>query len=181
MVQESVPSTQLPVRRSHVTGYWQLGTGYCYAVPQMWEVSHWTARFLVLVMLVSSFGPLTMACAAPPGAMHCMRKAVSEPPAQPAMQCHHAMAQSKPPRPESSPVTSSPVRSSEASFQATDDGNCCQNHCCCGATTSGGAQPASNLLSCLGLPIEPARPAQGAALYARDISGDDSARAPPRR
>ena len=163
------------------TGNWQLATALCYAVPQMWEVSHWTARFLVLVMLVSSFGPLTMACAAPPGAMHCMRKAVSEPPAQPAMQCHHAMAQSKPPRPESSPVTSSPVRSSEASFQATDDGNCCQNHCCCGATTSGGAQPASNLLSCLGLPIEPARPAQGAALYARDISGDDSARAPPRR
>ena len=184
-----VASAQLPVLSKWLllaTGNWQLATALCYAVPQMWEVSHWTARFLVLVMLVSSFGPLTMACAAPPGAMHCMRKAVSEPPAQPAMQCHHAMAQSKPPRPESSPVTSSPVKSSsvkssEASFQATDDGNCCQNHCCCGATTSGWAQPASNLLSCLGLPIEPARPAQGAALYARDISGDDSARAPPRR
>jgi len=142
----------------------------------MWEASRWTARFLVLAMLVSSFGPLTMACAAPPGAMHCMRKRVSGPPAQPAMQCHHAMAQSKPHRSESSPVTSS-----EPSLQATDDGNCCQNHCCCGATTSGWAQPASNLLSCLSLLIEPARPAQGAALYARDISGDDSARAPPRR
>ena len=173
MVQESVPSTQLPVRRSHVTGYWQLGTGYCYAVPQMLEGSHWTARFLVLVMLVSSFGPLTMACAAAPGAVHCMRKAVSGPPAQPAMQCHHAMARSKPHRSESSPV-----KSSEASFQATND--CCQNHCCCGATTSEWAQPASNLLSCLSLLSEPARPAQGAALYARDISGDDSARAPPR-
>ena len=188
MVQQET-GCQLPVPscQCSVNGfYWQLATALCYAVPQMWEVSHWTARFLVLVMLVSSFGPLTMACATPPGAMHCMRKAVSGPPAQPAMQCHHAMAQSKPLRPESSPVTSSPVKSSsvkssEASFQATDDGNCCQNHCCCGATTSGWAQPASNLLSCLGLPIEPARPAQGAALYARDISGDDSARAPPRR
>ncbi|MGC2515308.1 MAG: hypothetical protein WA383_12350 [Terriglobales bacterium] len=147
----------------------------------MWGAFRWTARFLVLVMFVSSFGPLTMACVGPPGAMHCMRKAVSGPPAQPVMPCHHAMAQSKPPRPESSLVKSSPVKSSEASFQATNDGNCCQNHCCCGATTSEWAQLASNLLSCLSLLIEPARPAQGAALYARDISGDDSARAPPRR
>ncbi len=162
------------------TGNQQLGTAtdICYAVPQMWDASRWTARFLVLVMLVSSFGPLTMACAAPPGAMHCMRKPLSGPPAQPAMQCHHAMA--KPNRPESSPVTSSPDQSSEPSLQATDDGNCCQNHCCCGATTSEWAQTASNLLSCLSLLSEPARPAQGAALYARDISGDDSARAPPR-
>jgi len=158
------------------TGHWQLATALCYAVPQMWHASRWIARFLVLVMLVSSFGPLTMACAAQPGAMHCVRKPLSGPPAQPEMQCHHAMAQSKPPQSESSPV-----KSSEASFQATNDGNCCQNHCCCGATTSEWAQPASNLLSCLSLLIEPARPTQGAALYARDISGHDSARAPPRR
>jgi hypothetical protein len=143
----------------------------------MWGASRWTARFLLLVMLVSSFGPLTMACAAPPGAMHCMRKAVSGPP----MQCHHAMAQSKPHGSESSPVKSSAGKSTETSFQATNDGNCCPNHCCCGATTSEWAQPASNLLSCLSLLIEPARPTQRAALYARDISGHDSARAPPRR
>ncbi|HXY77652.1 MAG TPA: hypothetical protein VEH47_02480 [Candidatus Acidoferrales bacterium] len=141
----------------------------------MWEASRWTARFLVLVMLVSSFGPLTMACAALPGAMHCMRRAVPGPPAQPAMPCHHAMAHSKLTRPESSPV-----ESSEASFQASNDGNCCQNHCCCGATTSEWAQPASNLLSCLSLLIEPARFAPGAALYARDIPGLDFARPPPR-
>ncbi len=141
----------------------------------MWGASSWTAGFLVLVMLVSSFGPLTMACAAPPGAMHCIRKAVSGPPAQPVMPCHHAMAQSKPPRSESSPV-----KSSEASFHASNDGNCCQNHCCCGATTSEWAQPASNLLSCLSLLNEPASPSRGATLYARDISRHDSARAPPR-
>jgi hypothetical protein len=143
----------------------------------MWEGSRWTARFLVLVMLVSSFGPLTMACAAQTGAMHCMRKPVSGPPAQTAMPCHHhAMARSKPAQSESSPG-----KSSETSLQATNDGDCCQNHCCCGATTSEWAQPASNLLSCLSLLIEPARLTQSAALHASDISGHDSARAPPRR
>ena len=180
MVQQlPVPSCQW--HRLLATGYWQLATVSCYAVPQMWGASRWTARCLVLVMLVSSFGPLTMACAAPPGAMHSMRKAVSGPPAQPAMPCHHAMAQSKAHRSESSPVKSSPGKSTEPSLQAANDGNCCQSHCCCGATTSEWAQPASNLLSCLSLLIEPARSKQGAALYASDISGHDSARAPPRR
>ncbi|MGA2357975.1 MAG: hypothetical protein ABSF66_03165 [Terriglobales bacterium] len=152
----------------------------------MWGASRWTARFLVLVMLVSSFGPLTMACAAGPGALRCMRKPVSGPPAQPAMPCHHAMARSKPAQSESSPVKSSPGKSSpgksiETSLQATNDGDCCKNHCCCGATTSEWAQPASNLLSWLSLLIEPARLTQSAALHASDISGHDSARAPPRR
>ena len=147
----------------------------CYAVAQMWGASSWTARFLVLVMLVSSFGPLTMACAGPLGAMHCMRKPVSGPPTQPAMPCHHAMAQSKAPQSESSKVGSS-----EASFQASDDDDCCKNHCCCGATTSEWARPASNLLGFLSLLIEPASPSQSAVLQSIDISGYDSARAPPR-
>src|SRR5208282_1624296 len=133
----------------------------------MWGASRWTARFLLLVMLAPAFGPLAMAQCAQPAAMRCcMRQSVQSAP--PAMPCHHAMAQ--PSRSESS----------ETSLQATNNGNCCQNHCCCGATTSEWAQPASNLLSGLSLPSEPARPKQGAALYARDIPGDDSARAPPR-
>jgi hypothetical protein len=112
--------------------------------------------------------------AAQPEAMHCMRHSVPAHAAQPAMPCHHAMAQSKPPQPESSQV-----ESSEASFHALD--NCCQNHhCCCGATTSEWAQTASSLLSFLSLLIEPARPSQSAVLRSSDISGHDSARAPPR-
>jgi hypothetical protein len=136
----------------------------------MWGVSRWTARFLLLVMLAPAFGSLAMACAARPEAMHCMRQSVPVHSAQPAMPCHHAMAQKQPTPPESA----------EASFQATTDDNCCQNHCCCGATTSEWAHPASSLLACLSLLIEPALPTQGAVLQSSDISGHDSARAPPR-
>jgi len=123
---------------------------------------------LLLVMLAPAFGPLAMARAAQPGAMHCMRQPVSGHPAQPAMQCHHAMAQSKP-----------QPQSSEASFQAV--ANCCLNHdCCCRAATLEWAQPASSLLSFLSLLIEPARASQSTILLSSDISGQDSARAPPR-
>jgi hypothetical protein len=129
-------------------------------------------------MLAPAFGPLAMARAAQPGAMHCMRQPVSGHPAQPAMQCHHAMAQSKAPEPESSPVESSPVESSEASFQAV--ANCCLNHdCCCRAATLEWAHPVVNLLSFLSLLIEPAGASQSAILRSSDISGHDSARAPP--
>jgi hypothetical protein len=155
----------------------------------MCRPSRWIARFLLLVMLAPAFGPLAMARAAQPGAMHCMRQPVSGHPAQPAMQCHHAMAQSKPPQPQSSPVAastveaspveSSRVESSEASFQAV--ANCCLNHdCCCRLATVEWAQPASSLLSFLSLLIEPARPSQSTILLSTDISGQDSARAPPR-
>jgi hypothetical protein len=135
-------------------------------------------------MLTPAFGPLAMARAAQSGAMHCMRQPVSGHPAQPAMQCHHAMAQSKTPQPESSPVESSPVESSpvessEASFQAV--ANCCLNHdCCCRAATLEWAHPAFRLLSSLSLLIEPAPASQSAILRSSDISGHDSARAPPR-
>jgi hypothetical protein len=131
----------------------------------MWGVYRWAARFLLLVMLAPAYEPLAMACAVRPEAMHCVRQPMSAHSAQPAMPCHHAMAQSKATQPD-------------ASFQAT--GNCCDHHCCCGATTSEWAQPASGLLSFLSLLIEPARPAQGAALHPSDIFGQDSARAPPR-
>jgi len=150
----------------------------------MWGASRWIARLLLLVMVAPAFGPLAMARAAQPGAMHCMRQPVSGHPAQPTMQCHHAMAQSKPPQTqlsavESSPVESSPVESSEASFQAV--ANCCLNHdCCCRAATLEWAHPAVSLLSFLSLLIEPARASQSTILLSSDISGHDSARAPPR-
>jgi hypothetical protein len=125
---------------------------------------------LLLVMLAPAFGPLAVACAVRPEAMHCMRQSASAP----AMPCHHAMEQSKPPQPESSQG-----ESSEASFQASNDDNCCKNRCCCGAITSEWAQPASSLLSFLSLLIEPARAPQSTIILSSEISGQDSARAPP--
>src|SRR5271157_5390544 len=133
----------------------------------MWGVSRCTAGFLMLVMLVPAFGPLAMPCAALPVATHCMRQPASGPAPQPGVPCSHAMAQS--------PSQSEPI---EALVQSVN--NCCQDHCCCGATTSEWAQPASNLLSFFHLLIEPARPTQNAVLRSTDISGYDSARAPPR-
>jgi hypothetical protein len=139
----------------------------------MCSASRWIARLLLLVMLAPAFGPLATAHAAQPGAMHCLRQPVSVHPAQPAMQCHHAMAQSKPSQPESSPVDSS-----EASFRAV--ANCCLNHdCCCRVATLEWAHPAFRLLSFLSLLIEPAPASQSTILLSSDISGHDS-RAPPR-
>jgi hypothetical protein len=142
-------------------------TDICYAVPQMWGVSRWTARFLVLIMLVPAFGPMAMPCAALAVSSHCTRHPVS---AQPPMACHHAMAPSKQNQSESS----------KTSVQSSNAGNCCQNHCCCGATTSEWAQPASNLFFVSSLLIEPLRPSQGALLHSSNICRRDSARAPPR-
>ncbi|MGA6986212.1 MAG: hypothetical protein WBZ01_09170 [Terriglobales bacterium] len=145
----------------------------------MWGAFRWTARFLLLVMLAPAYGPLAMACSAQPAAMHCMRQPISGQPmsastsadaARSAMPCHHAVAQS----------TATHSESSETSFQTTTDGNCCPNHCCCGATTSEWAQPASSLLSFFRLLIEPGHPAQSTVLQSSDVSGHDSARAPPR-
>ena len=150
----------------------------------MCRATRWIARFLLLVMLAPAFGPLAMARAAQPGAMHCMRQPVSGQPAQPAIECHHAMAVSKPSPPPSSPVESSPgesspVESSEASFQAV--ANCCLNHdCCCRAATLEWAHPAFGLLSVLNILIEPAPASPSTILLSSDISGHDSARAPPR-
>ena len=129
----------------------------------------WTARFLLLAMLFPAFGPLALARADQPGAMHCMRKPL-QPGAQanqPAMHCHHAMAQS--PAPETP----------EKSFRSLDC--CCQNHDCCrGLKTSEWARPASNLLSTVSLLIEPAPVAQLAPHSSADPTGQDCTRAPPR-
>jgi hypothetical protein len=171
-----VPETgsQFPVPGSQWERFaenWELV--FCYAVSQM----RWTARFLLLVMLAPVYEPLATACITRPAAMHCMRQSLSGSTsahvAQPAMPCHHAMAESTPSQPESS-------QSSEASIQSANDDNCCKNHCCCGAITSEWAQPASGLLSFLSLLIERAQPSQGETPRSTGIPGHDSARAPPR-
>src|ERR1035438_7684525 len=75
MVQQyPVPSTQYPdFEWQRFAGYWQLGAGYCYAVPQMSGTFRWAARFLLLVMLAPAYQPLAMACMVRPDAAHCMR------------------------------------------------------------------------------------------------------------
>jgi hypothetical protein len=119
----------------------------------------WTAKLLLLVMLVPAFGPLAPARASQQGSPHCAHQT-----AKPAMQCHHGMAMAP---------------SSEASFRALD--NCCPNHDCCrGLKTSEWARPASDLLSCISLLIEHAPASRGEVLPSTDVSQYDSARAPPR-
>jgi hypothetical protein len=128
----------------------------------------WTARFLLLVMLVPAVGPLALARVGAPQAMHCIRQPLRTPlSAQPGMQCHHGMA-----------LTPQPA-SPQESFNSLD---CCSgNHDCCrGLKTSEWASPASNQLLIISLLIEPALRAQAAAGVSPDLLGRDSARAPPR-
>jgi hypothetical protein len=141
----------------------------------MWGAYRWAARFLMLVVLAPSFGPLTMACAAQTQGMHCLRKTTAMQVEPAAMPCHHTMAHAN------LLQAAAPVESSEVAFQSNNDGDCCHDHCCCGATTSEWAQPGSNLLSCFNLLIDRARLSQTAALQLRAIFGIDSARAPPVR
>ena len=121
-------------------------------------------------MLLPAFGPLALARTDHPEAMHCMRQPL-QPAAQtnqPAMHCHHAMAQA--------PAQEAPAES----FRALD--GCCQNHDCCrGLKTSEWARPASNLFSYVSLLIEPAPAPQLAARISAHPAGQDSTRAPPRR
>jgi len=130
----------------------------------------WTAKFLLLVMLVPVCGPLALARVAQPETMHCMRHPLQQTAhaVEPAMHCHHGMAPS--------PATETP----EKSFRSLDC--CCQNHDCCrGLKTSEWARPASNLLSCVSLLIEPAPVPQLAARFSADFTGQESTRAPPSR
>jgi len=127
-------------------------------------------------MLAPAFGPMAQARATQPNAMHCMRQRVS---ARAAMPCHHEMAESNAPQPESSQAESSPGEASESSFRAVD--NCCQNHdCCCRIANSEWARPASSLLSFFSPKIDPAPPSQRVLLQLKDVFAHDSARAPPR-
>jgi hypothetical protein len=131
----------------------------------MWGTYRWVAGFLLLVMLVSSLGPMAMACAVQPQAMHCVRHTASADAAQPMMPCHHAMAQLQAPLPD-------------VLLQATSD--CCKTHCCCGATTSEWGQAPPSHLFFLNLLLELAHPAKSAVVHSIDLFGQDSARAPPR-
>jgi hypothetical protein len=138
------------------------------------SMHRWTARFLLLAMLLPAFGPLALARADQPGAMHCMRKPLQSTAQsnQPAMHCHHAMAQSP------APQTSAP-QTPEKSFRSLDC--CCQNHDCCrGLRTSEWARPASNLLSYVSLLIEPAPAPHFATQLSSVPAGKNSTRAPPR-
>jgi hypothetical protein len=179
--QESLASASSRPSRVLATGYWQPATDYWYAVAigcgihsrsrttaraaLLKPMHRWTAKFLLLVMLLPAFGPLTLARTAQPEAMHCLRKPLQS--AQPAMQCHHAMAQT--------PAQEAP----EKSFRALDC--CCQNHDCCrGLRTSEWARPASNLLSYISFLIELAPASQFAAHISAAPAGQDSTRAPPR-
>jgi hypothetical protein len=118
-------------------------------------------------MLVPAVGPLALARAAAPQAMHCIRQPLREiQSAQPAMHCHHGMAQA--------PHSPSP----QVSFNALE--SCCHNHDCCrGLKTSEWASPAFNRLPIISLLIEPALRTQAAARVSADLLGTDSARAPP--
>jgi hypothetical protein len=174
MVQESVPSTQLPAvgcqsaPENHlpfalpVSQDWVLATRYWVLVcfSQMWGTFRLTAGLLSLVMLVPVCAPVALAGAAAPQAMHCPRH-----PAQSAMRCHQGLAKTP--------------DSTDPSFRALD--GCCQNHDCCrGLKTSERARPTSSPPYCLSFLIEPAPTAQPAALTPSDLFGNDSARAPPR-
>ena len=130
----------------------------------------WTARFLLLAMVLPALGPLALARTDQPEVMHCMRKPLQPAPQtnEPAMHCHHAMAPA--------PAPDAP----EKSFGALD--GCCQNHDCCrGLKTSEWARPASNLLSDVRLLVESAAIPQAAAHISADPAGQDSTRAPPSR
>ncbi|MGA2004570.1 MAG: hypothetical protein ABSG70_14385 [Terriglobales bacterium] len=139
-------------------------------------MQRWTARLLLLVMLVPAVGPVALARVAPAEGMHCMRRPLPEAPeAQPVMHCHHAAAQSAA-RQDTAPQGSG---SADASVRSLD---CCCNHDCCGRTvkTSEWAQPAANHLSFVSLLIEPSRPAHIDTRASATLAGPDSARAPPR-
>jgi len=137
----------------------------------------WTARFVLLLMLVPAIGPLALAYVAPANGMHCMRRplaaasqAAAGAASETAMHCHHGAVQ-----------TPAVTADSEASIYSRDCcchyGGCC---CCRGLTSSEWAQPAANHFSFLheriGVALVPAVNVRVAAF----IGGPDSARAPPR-
>lgn len=129
-------------------------------------MNRWTAKFLLLVMLVPSMLPFAFARTQELQAPHCARQMAKAP-----MPCH-GMAM-----PED-PTSASQPSSGETSFHATD--NCCANHNCCrGLKTSEWARPATSLLSSIALLVEHAPAIQPNAFASSDVSLLDTARAPP--
>jgi hypothetical protein len=179
MVQESVASTQLPTWRCQPgAGNRVVATAMLSAIrcgicrvgspgPRSTAKSmhRWTATFLLLAMLFPAFGPLALAQAAQPEAMHCIRRPARF--VQPAMHCHHAMAES------------AAQEVSEKSLRSLD--GCCQNHDCCRCLrTSEWVCPASNLLVNVSLLIESAPAARFVVQISPASTGQNSTRAPPR-
>ena len=141
------------------------------AMERISHFYHWTARFLVLVMIAPALGPMVLAHSTELSAPHCLRQRVS---ARPAMPCHHEMAESKSTEPESNSL-----QSPETSFQANY--SCCQNHdCCCRIGNSGSVWLAS-VLACSFRPlIGRSGPVKNTLSRSKDFFRQDSARAPPR-
>jgi hypothetical protein len=129
----------------------------------------WTARFLLLVMLVPAFGTLALARATAPEAMHCARHPLGQSAhaTEADMPCHHGMAMA--------PQAESPATSFSAVNSCCDDHNCCR-----GLKTSEWARPAAALLKLVDLLIEPAAPQRPATRVSADLVKQDAARAPPR-
>lgn len=142
-------------------------------------VKSWIASLLLVIMLVPAVGPLALARAGQPGAMHCMRMSLrSDASPAPAMHCHHAMGEARASQNAlgDNAATSAPV--SETSIHALD--NCCANHDCCrGAVTSEWAHPATPHVSSLSLLVESAFAIRLDRAPSCLLSGPDSARAPP--
>jgi hypothetical protein len=133
----------------------------------------WTARFVLLVMLVPVFGPMALATVAPQQGMHCMRRPLATAPAvaaEPAMHCHHDAAAAAP---------QAQSAANEVSFRSLD---CCCPHCdCCrNSKISEWARPATSHPSLGSLLIEPAPGGFVAARVSAPLIDAGSARAPPR-
>jgi hypothetical protein len=151
-------------------------------------MQRWIAKFVVLVMLVPTFGPLALASLAPMEGMHCMRRPLGAPPgAETAMHCHEGMPsqaergserRSDQGLEKSSEQAAASSASSEASFRAPD---CCRNHDCCrSVATSERAHLTGLRSSYVSLRVEVILSALAAARISSALIGSDSARAPPR-
>jgi len=157
-----------------------VGIGSCSWVSSRNKtMQRWTARFLLLIMLVPAVGPLALARSAAPSPMHCMRRPLqSAPPAEPVMQCHHAAMSGERPQSADSPMHA--ASDAEASVRSLDC--CCANHDCCrGVKTSEWASLTPTQLSFANSQIESAIVAPPVAITSTTSFGPDSARAPPRR
>jgi len=153
----------------------------------------WIAKFVTLVMLVPTVGPLALARVVPMEGMHCMRRqlsgAAAPSGAEAALHCHEGMPQ----RAEQDPGQSSKrskqgseesshaaalSASSEASFRAPD---CCGSHDCCRSVAASGRAHLTTIRSSyVSLGIDAAASALAAAHISSALLGADSARAPPR-
>src|SRR5215831_20186273 len=128
----------------------------------------WTARFLLLVMLVPAFGTVALAHSFGRMGEHCKRQM-----AKPVMPCHGMMAMDS----EAS-MGSEASSASETSIAAVD--SCCPNHDCCrGMKTSEWARPASARLTILRFAVERTTASSADTSPIADFTNQDSARAPP--